>query len=143
MRQTQYEYAWVLSAVAPSVGEAEGLVSPRLNTKVINLFLKQFSERLPPDVHAVLVWDGAGYHCAGALETPANVTLLRLPPYAPELNPVENLWHYLKSHYWSNRLYDDYEALGDAVQTAWQAVCLVPSMIKSICRATYAGDSNT
>jgi len=49
----------------------------------------------------VLIWDGAGFHTGKDLVVPGNVSLLRLPPYSPELNPVENLWHYLRSHHWS------------------------------------------
>ena len=82
--------------------------------EVINLFLGKFSEELPAGVHAVLIWDGAGYHTSGDLVVPANVSLIQLPPYSPELNPVENLWHYLRSHYWSLRVYRDYEALEEA-----------------------------
>ena len=71
---------------------------------MINVFLlAEFSAQLAPDFHAVLIWDGAGFHTAGTLATPANVTLITLPPYSPELNPIENLWHYLRSHYWTGR----------------------------------------
>jgi hypothetical protein len=49
----------------------------------------------------------AGFHIAKALRVPENITLGQLPPYSPELNPIENLWHYLKSHFWSNRAYTD------------------------------------
>jgi transposase len=72
----------------------------------------------------VLVWDGAGYHTGGDLVVPPNVSLIQLVPYSPELNPVENLWHYLRSHYWSLRVYRDYEALEEAAMAAWRAVCL-------------------
>ena len=52
---------------------------------------------LPAGVHAVLIWDGAGFHTSGDLVVPSNVSLILLPPYSPELNPVENLWHYLRA----------------------------------------------
>ena len=68
---------------------------PALNTEVVNLFLEQFSRELPAGVHAVLIWDGAGFHTGLDLVVPSNVSLIQLPPYSPELNPVENLWHYL------------------------------------------------
>lgn len=63
--------------------------------------------------------DRAGWHVAKTLRTPDNLTLLHLPPYSPELNPVERLWAYLKSHYLSNRVFIDYDDLFDAVRTAW------------------------
>jgi hypothetical protein len=61
VRQTEYEYIWVLGAVCPETGKAEGLLSPRLNKDVVNIFLKQFSATVPDDEHAVIIWDGAGY----------------------------------------------------------------------------------
>jgi putative transposase len=90
--------------------------------------------------HAVLVWDGAGYHTGNELVVPANVSLIQLVPYSPELNPVENLWHYLRSHYWSLRVYRDYEALEEAAMAAWRAVCLEPGSVRSICAAPYVSD---
>jgi len=137
IRQTEYEYLWVLGAVCPETGRAEGLLSPRLNTDVVNIFLEEFSRALPCDEHAVMIWDGAGYHTSKKLRVPANITLLPLPPYSPELNPIENLWHYLKSHYLSNRAYEDYSALEDATLGAWQTAVLNPELMKTVCAAPY------
>lgn len=136
IRQTQYEYLYVFSAVCPATGDAAGLITPQVNTGTMNAFLEQFSGELPPDVHAAMVLDRAGWHTASALHVPANVTLVLLPPKSPELNPAENLWHYLRSHYWSNRLYETWGDLKDAALTAWRSVCLVPELIKSICADT-------
>jgi transposase len=108
-----------------------------LNAKVINIFLAQMSRELATDVHAVLIWDGAGYHTAKEVKVPENITLLQLPPYSPELNPMENLWHYARSHYWSNRFYADYDELFDAASDGWRTVCLNTELVKSICSAPY------
>src|SRR3954468_12070591 len=140
VRQNQYTYLYVLTAVCVGPGAASGLISPTLNAGVINLFLEQFSRELAAGSHAALVWDGAGYHTGGDLVVPANVSLIRLVPYSPELNPVENLWHYLRSHYWSLRVYRDYEALEAAAMAAWRAVCLVPEAVRSICAAPYVSN---
>ena len=137
VRQTQYQYLWVLTAVCPKTGAAEGLISPSLNAGVIDKFLQQFSASLAQGVHAVLAWDGAGFHTAKSLHVPANVTLLTLPPRPPELMPVENLWHYEREHYWANRKYDDYPALQDAAREGWRAVCLDPEKVKSICAVPW------
>jgi transposase len=110
---------------------------PHLNVATINAFLGELSRRLAPGVHAVLIWDRAGFHTGKAVSVPPNITLLLLPPYAPELNPVENLWHYLRSHHWSLRVYADYEALKAAAVTAWRAVCMVPELVRSVCAAPY------
>ena len=114
VRQTEYDYLWVIGAVCPETGQAEGLLSPQLNTGVINIFLKQFSQTLTEHEHAVMVWDGAGFHTSKALIVPENITLVQLPAYSPELNPIENLWHFLKSHHWSNRVYKDFDHLTEA-----------------------------
>jgi transposase len=137
VRQTQYGYLYVIAAACPATGQAEGILAPYLNTDTINAFLREFSAAIVPGVQAVLIWDGAGYHTSGRLEVPANVSLIRLPPYSPELNPIENLWHYLRSHHWSNRKYVDYAALETAAIHAWDRVCLIPETIRSVCRAEY------
>lgn len=134
IRQTEYQYLWVVGAVCPDTGQAEGLLSPRLNTTVVNLFLEQFSAALAPSEQAVMIWDGAGFHRSRHLHVPDNITLLPLPAYSPELNPVENLWHYLKSHYWSNRAYVDYEALepGRSHQNLRVVTPLAESVLESL-----------
>lgn len=109
-----------------------------VDTGVINLFLKQLSATLASDVLAVLVWDGAGYHRSHDLNCPENIVLAELPPYSPELNPVENLWHYLRSHHWSNRRHDTVDDLYEATETAWRATRLNPAIIRTVCHAPYA-----
>jgi len=138
VRQTEYDYLWVLGAVCPETGQAEGLLSPNLNTKIINVFLAQFSQTLAADEQAVMIWDGAGFHTSKQLIVPANITLIKLPPYSPELNPIENLWHYLKSHFWSNKAYANYEALEAAAMQAWQIAVLDATLLKTVCAAPYA-----
>jgi transposase len=113
------------------------LLSPQLNTKIVNEFLTQFAQTLPTDEHAVMLWDGAGFHASKQLRVPANVTVVILPAYSPELNPIENLWHYLKSHHWSNRAYDDYDALEEAAVVAWRKAALDVELMKTVCAAPY------
>ena len=137
VRQTEYDYLWVLGAVCPKTGQADGLLSPRLNTDVINVFLEQFAATLADDEHAVMLWDGAGFHTSKRLRVPDNVTLIQLPPYSPELNPIENLWHFLKSHFWSNRTYEDYDELEQAAIDAWHLAVLDPDLMKSVCATNY------
>ena len=137
VRQTEYEYLWVLGAVCPETGHAEGLLSPQLNTKIVNEFLRQFAQTIPANKHAVMLWDGAGFHTAKSLCIPENMTVVTLPPYSPELNPIENLWHYLKSHYWSNRAYADYDELEQAAVDAWRHAALDDQLMKTVCAAPY------
>jgi transposase len=137
VRQNGRESLYVLTAVCAASGAAAGLIAPELNTAVVNLFLEQFSRQLAPEVHAILLWDNAGYHVGKDLVVPANVSLIGLLPYSPELNPVENLWHYLRAHYWSHGVYPDYDTLLAVATETWRKVCLDPEKIRSICAAPY------
>jgi transposase len=137
VRQTGFTSLYVLAAVCAATGGVSALIMPELNTAVINLFLEQFSRELPAGVHAVLIWDGAGFHTGGDLVVPSNVSLIQLPPYSPELNPVENLWHYLRAHHWSNRRYRDYNELQDEAARSLCAVSEDPETIKTVCNAPY------
>ena len=139
-RQNGRESLYVLTATCAASGAAVGLIMPELTTAVVNGFLEEFSRQLAPGVHAVLLWDNAPYHVSGELAVPANVSLIGLLPYSPELNPVENLWHYLRAHHWSNRVYADYDALLEAATEAWRKVCLDPEKIRSICAAPYLAE---
>lgn len=136
-RQTQFEYLYVFGAVCPRSGQSVGLVTPQLNTDSVNAFFREFQKETDPNVRIVMIWDQAGFHTSRRVKIPDNVTIIPLPPYSPQLNPVEKLWQYLRMHYWSNRIYEDYDALRMAAVQAWQSTCLDESKIKSICRAKY------
>lgn len=133
VRQTAYQYLWMLAAVCPETGHSAGLIAPHLDARYVNAFLQEFSQALAPDEHAVLLWDGAGFHRSGKLQVPANITTVTLPAYSPELNPVENLWNYLRSHHWSNTAYADYDALENAALQAWKTSVANPDLIKTVC----------
>jgi transposase len=136
-KQTQYQSLYLTGAVCPATGAAAAILTPTINTEVFNLFFDELASQIPNGAHAIMILDQAGYHVSHELRVPENVTLLYLPPYSPELNPMENLWHFLRSHYWSNRIYPDYEALLDAATAAWTTLCQVPTRITSICNFPY------
>src|SRR3954447_1362669 len=137
VRPTGFTSLYVLAAVCAATGAASALIMPALNTEVVNLFLEEFSRALPAGVHAVLIWDGAGFHTGADVVVPSNVSLIQLPPYSPELNPVENLWHYLRAHHWSNRPYRDYDELHEEAVRSLCKVCEDPETIKTVCNAPY------
>lgn len=115
------------------------MVLPRANTHAMNLHLREISTQIAPGAHAVLIVDGAGWHkTGGELLVPANISLLHLPPYSPELNPVENIWQFLRQNFLSNRVYDDYRAIVDACCIAWNALMAMPERIRSIASRDYA-----
>src|SRR6516164_9949692 len=137
VRQTGFSSLYVLAAVCAATGAMSAAIMPRLDTEVVNLFLEQFARELPAGVHAVLIWDGAGFHTGSDLVVPSKVSLIQLPPYSPELNPMENLWHYLRAHHWSNRPYRDYDALQEEAVRSLDAVREDTETIKTVCNATY------
>ncbi|SRR6266404_3220371 len=92
--------------------------------------------------HAALVLDGAGYHIAAALTIPENVTLVRLPPYAPELNPIENVWEYLRGNKLAITVFDDYDDIVDKTCDAWNFFEQDPKRIASITTRTWATVNN-
>lgn len=140
VKQTQYEYLYVLGAACPETGQTVGLLAPYLNTQMVNGFFREFEKEVDPDVHVVMFWDQAGFHMSKDLRPPPNLTLIPLPPYSPELNPIENLWHYLRSHHLSNRQYSGYDDLSDAACEAWQESCLDRDLIQSVCRSEYLSE---
>ncbi len=113
---------------------------PEVSTEAMSLFLARFSAERRPDEHAVMVLDQAGWHGARALKIPSNVTLVPLPPYAPELNPVERVWLYLRERFLSHRLLDDYDAIVDACCAAWNR--LTPERLRSLCSYPYIQQVN-
>ena len=98
-------------------------------------FLAPFAATLAKDEHAVLVLDRAGWHTAKRLVIPSDVTLVWLPPYSPQLNPVERLWLFLRERHLSHRLLDTYDAVVDALCRAWNA--LTAERIRSLTSYPY------
>jgi len=89
--------------VNPARGRTPSLLSPHVSAEVGQVFREQFSREREPDVHGVLIWDRSGYHCPKDRQVPDNVAIVPLTPYSPDLKPVEDLWHYLPAHHWSDR----------------------------------------
>jgi transposase len=135
VKQTRYEWVYLYAAVEPATGASVALQAPQVNTGTMNVFLKMLGDELGPNDHAVLIMDQAGWHKSRALVVPENITILYLPPYSPELNPVERLWAYLRSHYLSNRTFEGYQHLLDAGAEAWQQ--LTPELLRSVCACPY------
>ncbi len=129
----RYTSAYLFGAVCPARGVGAALVLPGVNTAAMNLHLAEVSAQVTPGAHAVITLDGAGWHRpGGALIVPDNISLLALPPYSPELNPVENIWQYLRQNYLANRIFDTYDAILDACCDAWNALVALPDTIRSI-----------
>jgi transposase len=136
-KQGGFKSLHVFTAVCPATGQAEGLIAEHVNADTTQKFLDGLAKTIASHKHVALIWDGAGYHTAKALRVPANITLVTLPPRSPELNPTENLWHYLRSHHWSNRAYANLDAVERAAVQGWRRVCLRPELIRTVCACHY------
>ncbi len=125
---------YLYSAVAPSTGENFTLQIPHVDTACMNVFLQEFSES-NPDSEIILIMDGAGWHHSKDLAIPSNIHIEYLPPYSPELNPVERLWQYIKRYTIRNKVYEDLSDLEVVVQVFYRS--LTPHSFKKLCTANY------
>jgi len=129
----RFTFAYIFAVVEPGSDNAFALVLPQADTEAMQQFLDGFAQTIAADEHVVIVLDQAGWHRSSKLRIPANITLVALPPYAPELNPVERLWLHLKERFLSHRLLADYEAIVDAACEAWNRVVAETGRIASLC----------
>lgn len=138
VRDTRYEWAYIFGAVCPDRATGAALVLPYADTEAMNLHLAEIARAVAPGAHAVLVLDGAGWHGGQDLVVPNTITLLTLPPYAPELNGAENIWEYLRKNKLANRLYRDYRHIVDACCDAWNEFVAIPERVASVTRRDWA-----
>jgi transposase len=121
-------------------GASSALLAPTVNTDYMNHHLRFISEQVGSEAHVILVLDQAGWHVAKALEVPENISLLYLPAYSPELNAIERLWGYLKSHYLSNRVYTGYDDLLNTCRNVWNRI--VPEKFATVCKTKWISHEN-
>ncbi|WP_145754869.1 transposase [Nitrospirillum amazonense] len=101
--------------------------------------LEEISRQVQPSHHAIVILDGAGWHKkGGTLKVPANISLLALPPYCPELNPVENVWQFLRQNWLAHTVFSAYTDILDACCRAWNNMANQPGRIRSIAQRTWA-----
>jgi transposase len=137
-KDCRYAWAYIFGAVCPARAIGAALVMPHANTEAMSAHLAEISRQVSPGAHALLVLDGAGWHSSNSLVVPDNITLMPLPPYSPELNPVENLWQYLRQNHLANRVFDSYEDIVDVCCTAWNALIAMPQRLASITLREWA-----
>lgn len=126
------ESAYLFGAICPERGTGAAVVMPRADTEAMQVHLDEITRAVAPGAHAVVLLDQAGWHTTAKLRLPQNITLLSLPPRSPELNPVENIWQFLRQTFLSNRVFETYEAILAAACTAWNALLQTPQRITSI-----------
>jgi len=111
---------------------------PHADTAAMNAHLAKISRTVANGAHAVIVLDGAGWHGSTALRVPENITLLSLPPYAPELNPIKNVWAYLRSNRLAISVFETYDDIVARCCDAWNFFANDTATVRSITTREYA-----
>jgi len=110
----QRKYIYAFSAVSPHDGVLDSLVLPWVSAQTMSLFLAEVATRHAHEF-VFMVMDQAGWHIAGELSVPANMRLMFLPPYSPELNPAEHLWQALREECFANYVFSDLDHVEQAL----------------------------
>jgi hypothetical protein len=124
--------AYLFGAICPRRGAGAAVVMPRADTPAMQHHLDEIARNLAAKAHAVVVLDQAGWHTTDKLRLPDNLSLLPLPPKSPELNPVENVWQFLRQNKLSNRIFNGHEAIVTAACEAWNSLTADPARVTSI-----------
>jgi len=124
----QHRYAF--GAVDPIDGEKFFLTAPKCNTEMMNIYLSELSKYFPSDF-IVLMCDRAGWHGSKTLAIPDNICIVNIPPYTPEMNPMEQIWREIRTQGFRNEIFQTLEKVDDRL---CDTICdLSPDTIKSIC----------
>lgn len=129
-----YQNFYVYGSVEPKTGENFSLFLPWVNTEMMNLYLEQMSQAYEND-EIVVIMDQAGWHKSKDLAVPDNIDIIYLPPYSPELNPIERLWKYMKTNFIHNRVFDSLKQMTAHMIDAFAN--LENETVSSLCHCSY------
>ena len=132
LQDQRTESTYIFGAICPETGEAAGLVLPWCNTEATSLHLAAISARVTPGKHGALLLDQAGWHISQHVAVPPNITIVPLPARCPELNPVENVWQFMRGNWLSNRVFQFYDAIVDHCCYAWNQLVDRPWRVMSV-----------
>jgi transposase len=133
VRDNRHDSAYIFGAICPSRGVGAAMITPVVNTGMMNLHLEEISTQVPSGAYAIVLCGRAGWHQQGGdLRPPANVRLLPVPLDSPELNPMENVWDYLRQNKLCSTVWDSYDEIVEACKTAWDWLIASPDRIRSI-----------
>ena len=119
------EYRYVYGAVEPLTGESCFLVMPYCNTDCMNVFLNELSRQYPDDI-ILLCCDGAAWHKSKSLKIPDNICLFFIPPYTPEMNPIEQIWKEIRKRGFHNEIF---ATLDKVVNRLCDIICALPAQV--------------
>ena len=138
VRQQQFISGYIFGAVCPEKDKGCGLIMPAANTEAMQHHISEISVNIESGCHALIIADQAARHTTDKLELPENISILPLPAYSPELNPVERIWEQPRQDRLSNRCFKDYEEIADACCEAWNEFVAQKGRINSMCSGKWA-----
>ena len=136
-RDRRFEWAYLFGAICPERSTGAAIIMPEVNVAAMNEHLAEISRRVSVGAIALLVLDGAGWH-SPRLTLPDNIVLLPLPPDAPELNPMENVWEFMRGNFLIHRVWDGYDAIIETCCGSWNKLMQMPERIASLTRRSWA-----
>ncbi len=142
-KDQRYASCYIFGAVCPARDKGAALVLPYADSFAMQCHLDEISKNVTTGAHGVVVMDGAGWHKAHDLTIPDNLSTLFIPPYSPELNPIENIWQFIRQNYLSNRLFETYDDIIDACCEAWNKLTTETNRIASIASRKWANNSQS
>lgn len=139
VRDNRHDSVYLFAALCPARATGAAIIMPAANSDAMSEHLKEAATQGAPGAHAIMLCDGAGWHqCGDRLTVPNIITLLPIPLYSPELNPMENVSDYLCSNKLSHTVWDTYDAIVRACAEAWRFLIGDPDRIRSIATRSWA-----
>lgn len=137
VQQQQYTYAYLFGAVCPTNGKTEALISPFSNMEVMKEHLALIAKATESGRHAVVIMDGASWHQEYLDEAFPNLSIIHIPPYSPELNPIEQVWSWMRQNEIANRTFKDYDDIVEKCSTAWNNFRSDINRVISLCSRSW------
>ena len=139
VQQQQYTYAYLFGAVCVTNGKTEALIAPFSNMEVMKEHLALIAKATASDRHAVVIMDGASWHQEYLDEVFPNLSIIHIPPYSPELNPIEQVWSWMRQNEIANRAFDSYDDIVEKCSTAWNNFRSDADRVISLCSRDWIG----
>jgi transposase len=130
-QQVIREYVYSFAAVCPEDGQMAALIMPTVNSEIMSVFLEHTAQLFQGD-YCLMFLDGAGWHRAQDIRIPNTISLIPLPPYSPELNPVEGIWKHLREMYFANRALNSLNEVEEILCDGLHNLINDPLVVKSI-----------
>lgn len=138
VRQRQFLNTYIFGACCPDKDKGCALILPECHTGMMQLHLEEISKNVEDGFHAIVMMDRASWHTTEALNIPFNITLFPLPPYSPELNPMEQVWQKIKADDLTNTTFKNYEDIVQRCSDAWNSFCDKEGNIEKLCSRSWA-----